>query len=164
MSYQPELIPIQFPKAAYQYGERTGGEIHGVVLTKSHIVESILDLAGYTVDADLGAMRILEPSCGHGAFLLPAVSRLLDSAERHGRCLESLGGAITAFDIDEDHVSATKDALTKLITSRGHTGKAVARIIETWVTEGDFLLADLKPDFDVVVGNPPYIRIEQIAP
>jgi len=164
MNYQSELIPIQFPKAAYQYGERTSGEIHGVVLTKPHIVESILDLAGYTIDADLGAMRLLEPSCGHGAFLLPAVSRLLDSAKLHGRSLESLESAVAAFDIDEDHVSATKDALTKLITSRGHSSKAVTGIVETWVTEGDFLLAELKPDFDVVVGNPPYIRIEQIAP
>ncbi len=36
------------------------------------------------------------------------------------------------------------------------------QIAEVWLTQGDFLLEPLKPDFDFVVGNPPYVRQELI--
>ena len=72
-------LPLQLPKNAYDYGNRSSGEVHGVVLTKPHVVELILDLAGYSARRDLGALRLLEPSCGHGAF--PA----LDKCESHSR-------------------------------------------------------------------------------
>ena len=35
--------------------------------------------------------------------------------------------------------------------------------MESWVREGDFLLAGIEGRFQVVVGNPPYIRIEQLS-
>src|SRR4051794_18753640 len=82
MTSQIELLPLKFPKEAYLYGTRSDGEVHGVVLTKLHIVELILDLAGYHKDADLLSLKLLEPSCGHGAFLVPAVRRLME-AFRH---------------------------------------------------------------------------------
>lgn len=164
MSTQIELLPVQFPKEAYQFGQRSDGEIHGVVLTKPHIVELILDLAGYKVGGDLMTMRLLEPSCGHGAFLLPAVRRLLENFRHSDGKLSDLKGAITAFDIDSDHVVKTKRALVELVMSFGFKQKESAALVDGWVFEGDFLLADIPSHFDVVVGNPPYIRIEQIAP
>src|SRR6185437_6742793 len=100
MSGQMELLPVQFPKNAYQFGQRSDGEIHGVVLTKPHVVELILDLAGYRAGKDLMSLRLLEPSCGHGAFLIPAVKRLFDSFRHSDGKLADLKRAITAFDID----------------------------------------------------------------
>ena len=41
----------------------------------------LLDLIGYTADRDLGTLHLLEPSCGSGAFLGPAVERLIKSAQ-----------------------------------------------------------------------------------
>jgi hypothetical protein len=161
---QTEYLPIQFPKEAYQYGQRSSGEIHGVVLTKPHIVELILDLAGYTTDANLTSMRLLEPSVGHGAFLIPAVKRLLSVLKTSDQPLSSISRAITAFDIDAKHVSTTKDAVRSLVCSHGYSTKEATALVDGWIFEGDFLLAALPPKFDVVVGNPPYIRIEQIAP
>jgi hypothetical protein len=74
-------LPISFPKEAYEYGRRSSGDTHGVVLTKPHMVELILDLAGYSQDRDLARMRLLEPACGHGAFLVPAIRRLMTAAK-----------------------------------------------------------------------------------
>ena len=37
-------------------------------------------------------------------------------------------------------------------------------LAERWIQGGDFLLEPLTQDFDFVVGNPPYIRIEQLSP
>ena len=161
---QLDLFPVQFPKEAYHYGERSDGEVHGVVLTKPHIVDLILDLAGYKQTKDLMAMRLLEPSCGHGAFLVPVARQLMEAFRHSDAGLASLNGAITAFDIDLEHVEVTKAALIDVVRSYGFKASESRTLVDHWVFEGDFLLAGLSPDFDVIVGNPPYIRIEQIAP
>ena len=62
---------------------------HGEVFTRRWIVELILDLVGYTPDRDLGALVLVEPSCGAGAFLIPVVERLIESCDRHGRPLST---------------------------------------------------------------------------
>ena len=109
------------PKSVYQYGERTSGETHGVVLTKPHVVELILDLAGYTPDRDLPSRRLLEPACGHGAFLVPAILRLVEAAERLGLEIASLEHAISAFDIDPSHVALTREVIISALAGRGVT-------------------------------------------
>ncbi|WP_309892828.1 Eco57I restriction-modification methylase domain-containing protein [Archangium sp.] len=156
-------LPSQFSKDAYQYGERSSGETHGVVLTKPHVVNLILDLARYTQDRALGSMRILEPACGTGAFLVPAVERLLMAARRDGVKAADLGQQVVAYDIDAQHVAASRSAVVKVLQGQEVPTKVARRLAEQWVREGDFLLAQDGP-FDVVVGNPPYIRIEQLAP
>ena len=57
---------------------------YGAVFTRRWVVEVLLDLTGYTVDRDLGGIHLLEPACGSGAFLGPAVERLIASARSHG--------------------------------------------------------------------------------
>lgn len=156
-------LPAKLPKHAYEYGNRTSGEVHGVVLTKPHVVELILDLAGYTSDRDLGAMTLLEPSCGHGAFLIPAVARLLGSAKREGRSVASLEKSVLAVDIDGRHVEKTKQALIEILLHHKVSKPVRERLVDSWVKEDDFLLTPLDRLFDVVVGNPPYIRIEQLS-
>lgn len=156
-------LPVQVSADAYDYGVRTSGETHGVVLTKTHIVDAMLDLMGFTSDRDLGSLTLLEPSCGHGAFLLPAVSRLLASVQRTGRAVKELEGAVLAYDIDREHVERTRAALVALLERQNVSTKSANRLATTWVQQGDFLLARIEKKFDFVVGNPPYIRIEQIA-
>lgn len=150
-------------KDVYQYGERSSGETHGVVLTKPHVVELILDLARYTSARPLTTMRFLEPACGTGAFLVPAVQRLLAAARRDGVKASELGQQVVAYDIDPSHVAACRSAVEKALQEKEVPTKLARRLAEQWVREGDFLLAKNEP-FDVVVGNPPYIRIEQLAP
>lgn len=157
-------LPVVVPKEAYAYGERRSGETHGVVLTKPHIVDLILDLAGYTERRDLGGLALLEPSVGHGAFLIPALQRLLASCKAHGRDPRALTDALLAFDIDAEHVASTRAAVERELRGAGVGVADSTRLSRAWVQEGDFLLAPLRRRFDVVVGNPPYIRIEQLAP
>lgn len=158
-------LTLNLPKQAqhnYDFGVRSSGETHGVVLTKPHIVELILDLAGYTADKNLGAMTLLEPSCGHGAFLVPAVERLIEAARREGVAQGSLQNAIRAFDIDPEHVAKTKTILFDLLIKRQVRKPTAEKLVNSWIREDDFLLASLPDSFDVIVGNPPYIRIEQL--
>ncbi len=169
MTMAPQLnlnlqLPITVSRAAYDYGQRADGGTHGVVLTKPHVVDLILDLAGYTSKKNLAEFKILEPSCGEGAFLVPAVERLLTSAQRHGVDPATLAHCVRAYDIDAGHVTLTKTRVLEVLRGRGVPPKVSALLVESWILRGDFLLAPESHHYDAIVGNPPYVRIEQISP
>jgi adenine-specific DNA-methyltransferase len=157
-------LSVVVPKEAYDYGERTSGETHGVVLTRPHVVDLILDLAEYTADRDLGRTSLLEPAVGHGAFLVRAVRRFLQSCKREGHDPRACMEAFLAFDIDPQHVAISRKAVASVLVDEGLSTVDARRLATHWVVEGDFLLAAIPRRFDVVVGNPPYVRIEQLAP
>lgn len=72
----------------------------GVVYTKPWMVALILDLAGYTVERDLGRAVAVEPSAGDGAFLAEMVRRLVVSCRLNGTPLKDTAEAIRAYEID----------------------------------------------------------------
>ncbi len=152
------------PKKANDYGNRSSGETHGLVLTKPHIVDLILDLAGYTADQDLTKLRLLEPACGEGAFLVRAVDRLMMAARREGVQARTLLQAVAGFDIDQEHVDETRSRIVQVLQGHRVHQATAQKLAEAWVQQGDFLMAKIVGDYDVVVGNPPYIRIEQLPP
>ncbi len=157
-------MPASVPQTAYDYGQRTGGETHGVVLTKPHIVELMLDLAGYTADRPLHTLRLLEPSCGHGAFLVAAIGRLAAAAKRAKAGADKLKDAIRAYDIDDAHVDTTRIAISDALERAGFKAGDATTLAKAWVRRADFLLESFGNErFHVVIGNPPYVRIEQIA-
>lgn len=138
------------------------GEV-GEVFTRRWVVELILDLVGYTPDADLGAKVIVEPSCGRGAFLLPIVERLVESCAAHGRPLAGAGGAIAGFDLLDHNAEIARKAVVTRLIDLGETLECAERLAGQWVTAGDFLLGDhLVGPADFVIGNPPYIRLEDV--
>lgn len=141
------------------------GADYGEVFTRRWVVELILDLAGYTSDKDLAAQALVEPSCGTGAFLIPVVDRLIESCRVHGHGVETLDGAIAAFDLLEANASRARKAVVQRLEEGGLDEDAAAHLAGSWVMTGDFLLADHEPaSADYVVGNPPYIRLENVRP
>ena len=138
---------------------------HGEVFTRRWVVDLILDLAGYQPDADLGASVVVEPACGAGAFLAPIVERLAESCARHGRSLADMAAAVRAFDLLDRNVETARRAVTARLVDLALPPDAAARLSSQWIARGDFLLgADLGPDrrADFVVGNPPYVRLEDV--
>lgn len=165
MARQQSLnFALALPQHMYEYGERATGETHGVVLTRHHIVQLILDLANYSSKRNLTKLRLLEPSCGEGAFLVEAVRRLLASAKQHGIPADGLSDAIRAYDIDKVSVMNTRDAIRGALVESGVDHDIADTLVGAWIRQGDFLLAPIEERFDVVVGNPPYVRIEQLDP
>ncbi len=133
------------------------------MFTRRWVVELILDAVGYRAEADLGGMTIVEPSCGRGAFLLPIVERLVRSCAHHGRRLADTGGAIRGFDLLEHNVEHVRKAMTVKLLELGESLDAAERLSDGWATAGDFLLTDHgRGQADFVVGNPPYIRLEDV--
>ncbi|MER6008878.1 Eco57I restriction-modification methylase domain-containing protein [Nonomuraea angiospora] len=136
---------------------------HGEVFTRRWIVEMILDLLDYRSDQDLAALRLMEPACGRGAFLEVITQRVSDSCRAHRRNIIEAINAVSAFDLLPRNVMAARTRVEHLLTDEGWPGDEAAKVAESWVRRGDYLLEQEKrPSVDVVVGNPPYIRLEDV--
>jgi hypothetical protein len=61
------------------------GQDGGEVFTRQWVVDTLLDLTGYTADRDLGVLSLVRSVLGSGSFLLRAAERLLESARLRGR-------------------------------------------------------------------------------
>lgn len=137
---------------------------YGAVFTKSWVVELMLDLCGYVASDDLALRVAVEPSCGDGAFLLPMLSRLSQSLRSHDRQLLEARLAIRAFDLQLQHVERAREAARELLVGEGWPADEVEEVVSGWVTCSDYLLAYHAPEADFVIGNPPYIRSEDMLP
>ncbi|WP_372471806.1 HsdM family class I SAM-dependent methyltransferase [Micromonospora trifolii] len=136
---------------------------HGEVYTQRWVVDLILDLVGYTDDDDLSRRRLLDPACGDGAFMVAAAERLSSSCRKHGLTITAAADALHAVDLQERNVTATTDAVTAVLQADGWDFDQVAAVVAGWVRHADFLLATDADRFDVIVGNPPYLRLEDIS-
>jgi len=162
MAASRQLSLIGAPVALAEVAHDPGVD-YGEVFTRRWIVELILDLVGYTADEDLGARVLVEPACGTGAFLVPVVDRLIASCREHGRDLASIGDCIRAFDLLDANAQRARKAAALRLEEAGSEQAVAEGIAAAWVTTGDFLLADHHPaSAHHVVGNPPYIRLENV--
>lgn len=160
MTRQLALLP-----AASSNGETADEErsTHGEVFTRRWVVELILDLVGYDAESDLAERTIIEPACGTGAFLVPIVERLVASCRRHGRDPARAMDAIRAFDLLEPNVELTRTAVAARLIEHGVAAPNVEMLVSRWIAAADFLLDVDEPESaDFVVGNPPYIRLEDV--
>lgn len=158
----PDLCPIT---AAVEALSTAGGiDERGAIFTRREVVDFILDLAGYRADRPLHKLRLLEPSFGDGDFLLPAIDRLLAAwkAAATPPPQEALSNCIRAVELHRDTFARTHAAVIARLTGHDIATDSAEAIANHWLVPGDFLLADLPGTFDVVVGNPPYVRQEMI--
>lgn len=147
---------------------RTGEADRGAVFTRPEVAAAILDLVGYTADRALHRLRLLEPSCGHGDFFLPALARLLAAYRARGGTPENAGRdlapALCAVEVHPQSLARTREQAAELLRDSGTPACTIRTLLEAWLRCDDFLLAQLPAPYDFVVGNPPYVRIERVPP
>jgi adenine-specific DNA-methyltransferase len=93
--------------------------------------------------------KILEPSCGDGAFL--------EAAAKHLKKLGSSDQAITK------QITGVEIFATEADRARSRLGSIVGNDAQQTVINSDFFdwwQARNQPTFDVVIGNPPFIRYQ----
>lgn len=147
--------------SAIQAPERV--QEHGEVFTRRWVVDLILDLVGYCADRDLVEMKAVEPACGSGAFLVPMIERLSDSARLHGRDLKEAQGALVATDLVPRNVVMSQAVARETLQSGGVRLNVAEKLAGAWIRQGDFLLdPPAERSADYVVGNPPYVRLEAV--
>lgn len=93
--------------------------------------------------------RVLEPSCGNGAFLRAAAQRLLDLGAPKGRAWKQL----TGIEIIPDEAETARTALKEILSASAEKA-VVATDFFSWHKDHP------KAVFDAVVGNPPFIRYQ----
>lgn len=159
----PDLCPIT--AAVNALADAGGMEERGAVFTRREVVDFILDLVGYTADQPIHRRRLLEPSFGAGDFLFPAIERLLTAWQTSGETaqpIDALGDCIRAVELHRDTFHRTRAGVIARLAQSGFAAQTAAALAGRWLIHGDFLLVPLPDAFDVVIGNPPYVRQELI--
>lgn len=139
-------------------------EPKGIVYTKRWVVELLLDLAGFTVEKNLLEMVAVEPAAGDGAFLVPMVERLVECARRRGRPLTGCSQCLMAYELDSLSAARARELVQDVLTHSGVAPAEAEELSLNWVRTGDYLLdsAAAVVEADFVIGNPPYIRLEDL--
>jgi hypothetical protein len=141
---------------------------------------------------EMARIRILDPACGSGAFLIEAFDQLHAAYQASNDRLEELRGYRSLFDLDshillnnlfgvdlnEEAIEICKLSLwiktaqrSKVLTDLDHSVRVGNSVVnDTAVDAKSFDWHAAFPEifaaggFDVIVANPPYIRQEWLAP
>ena len=136
------------------YGTRKNGGQHGDVFTKPEVVGFMLDEACYKASDNLSSISIMEPSCGEGEFIIEIIRRLKQSSLAFDFDLnEAYHRSVFASDIDADKITVCANRIKAEFPEIEHP--ELNLFIE------DYLLCS-HPPVDIIIGNPPYIRYEEI--
>jgi adenine-specific DNA-methyltransferase len=131
---------------------------NGVFYTPPPVVGRLLDTA---TDAgiDWATCRALDPACGGGAFLGPMARRMLRSMKGADRriVLRNLSARLVGYEVDPFAAWISAVFLDATINEEvGVSGDDSFNPIEVC---NSLTRAEDGPDFDVVIGNPPYGRV-----
>lgn len=138
-------------------------ERHGVVYTKAWVIELILDLAGYSASNDLVGRLAVEPAAGDGGFLVSMVHRLVTSCMNQERPVTDCAGSLLAYELDPESAELSRQAIIQVLDGYGVPVSQAEALTEGWVKTGDYLADALSlPPADFIIGNPPYIRLEEV--
>lgn len=130
---------------------------YGVVYTPQWIVDLILDntMRGYT-----HTMKVCDPACGDGAFLVRLAERICDTVPTKN-CRTALEN-ITGLDIDADALAKCGKRLDTVLAAKGKRLK-IKWNLHNMDSANRTSLASHAGRFDYVLGNPPYVRIQHLG-
>jgi adenine-specific DNA-methyltransferase len=116
--------------------------------------------AAAPVMRDVAIPCVLDPACGGGSFLTPIAREIVDKQVRNGVSTDAACRAVLekVCGLEIDAVLAElSQTLLRALLAREYGFKARGRL--GVVRCCDSLKEPVRPEFDLVVGNPPYGRI-----
>jgi len=136
----------------------------GQVFTPTKIVDLMIYEGIKKQNVDILNKKILEPSCGNGVFLLSIAQIIIDeckSRNYNDEYIKSQLLNIYGWDIDKECVRETIYGLNKLLEYNN-----LDFTINWNVKKADALIYnnnDYFNSFDIIIGNPPYIKIQNLS-
>ena len=136
-----------------KYGNRSNGNPHGKVYTKESVVNFMIDNILLEF-ATLSDKVIIDPAVGSGAFIIPIIKKIQEECNNNVASINKALKNIYLFDIDEIAIEELKENIQNVTID----SKSINCI--NIITE-DYLLYDI-PKADIIIGNPPYVRFDNI--
>ena len=174
---KPEDLGTYYESILDKEARKGGGVYYTPPFIVDYMVENSLGtlLEGKTVD-EVAAIKIVDPSCGAGVFLLGVYQFLLDWHEKHfgnltlEKRLKIVTDNIFGVDIDPLAVEITKYCLSmKCSEGKDFTldlnenircGNSLIDTDFCW--QKNFPHVFKQGGFDIVIGNPPYVEAKKL--
>jgi adenine-specific DNA-methyltransferase len=130
----------------------------GAFYTPPALTQRLLDLAEEG-GLDWTTARVLDPASGGGAFLLEAAARMRAHLKDSDPAfiLAQLGHRLSGLELDPHAAGLSQTALEIMLSD---LGRASGREVPVFVKTCDTLEEPPRPIYDLVVGNPPYGRVQ----
>lgn len=130
----------------------------GAFYTPAALTQRLLDLAAEG-GIDWKTARVLDPASGGGAFLLEAATRMRASLAgcEAAFVLAQLGNRLSGMELDPHAASLSQAALE---ISLADLAEASGRDVPVFIKVCDTLEEEPSATYDLVVGNPPYGRVQ----
>ena len=150
---------------AQSRGRMNKGE--GSYYTPKRIAGAILDIAGYSADnpAILDS-RIIDPAAGDGAIITVALERFITAACAGGydasQTAEAVARHFHAYELDEGELDKAKQAMVDVAAAHG-IGLRASDLVHFAQGDARKLFRADAGQMGFVVGNPPYVRIHNLA-
>ena len=151
--------------------EQEDRKLNGAFYTPEYIVKYIVD---NTIQGDI---KVCDPSCGSGAFLIEAIEKIHKDTKKP--IISIIENNIFGSDILDYAIQRTKILLSLLALSYGEDKEEIEfnlvcqdSLTSDWTKKfpkilknGDWkdVFGISKKGFDAVIGNPPYVRIQDFS-
>lgn len=133
----------------------------GQVFTPQYMVSTILDFCGYRGEVIL-QKHIIDNSCGNGAFLVAAVRRYCQAFLARSNDMEQLKKELQTYihGIEIEDVAYRRCVMNLSFA----TEQLGLHDVQFDIRHADALtVTDYNDRMDFVVGNPPYVRVHNLA-
>ena len=175
--YNFAFIPVELISAVYdqflsEQDQARRGQFHTPMHLASSIVSQIWDDPEILDPRIKTKGKFLDPACGSGIFLVCLFKRLCEQW-RHGKARRSIRwdsllgflDRLCGWDIDAGavrvaafslYVALLEEARPPDIRNLMRRGKLLPPLWGTTLREADFFRMEASPEYDVVIGNPPW--------
>lgn len=130
----------------------------GVIYTPLEIVHAMIELAN-----PHPSMTIIEPSCGHGAFIFALINHMRQSFHLEGETLLAwFKNHVTGVEISHQTVLELQECLSLYFFK--HFSIHIESTDFSNIVQHDSLTFNESTSFDLCIGNPPYVRAKHLEP
>lgn len=127
------------------------------IYTREPVVDELLD----AVDWPRGNRRLVDPSCGDGAFVGSALVRLL--RERPDIDVETLLDVLQGWELHPGAAEHARIRVSEILQEHGWGSPLATDTAARLVRQADFLTqGPTGPYCHVIAGNPPYLRFVSV--